>query len=84
MSYKSLYKLYVMNDFSTFNNIFNEKFNSNSTIKFDLYINENQSFFNYDREIMTLVSKIHAINYRINEIFDKLPDIAKEQYMRKS
>lgn len=84
MSYKSLYKLYVMNDISTFNNIYNEKFNSNSTIKFDLWINNNQSFFNYDREIMKIVSKINALNYRLNDIFENLPDIAKRQYMRKS
>lgn len=84
MSYKSLYKLYVMNDSTTFNNIFNKRYNSNSTIKFDLLINENQAFFNYDSEIMTLVSKINSINYRLNEIFEKLPNIAKEQYMRKS
>lgn len=84
MSYKSLYKLYVMNDSSTFDNIFNKRFNSNSTIKFDLLINDNQAFFNYDSEIMTLVSKINSINYRLNEIFERLPDIAKEQYIRKS
>lgn len=84
MSYKSLYKLYVMNDSSTFDNIFNKRFNSNSTIKFDLLINDNQAFFNYDSEIMTLVSKINSINYRLNEIFEILPDIAKEQYIRKS
>lgn len=84
MSYKSLYKLYVMNDSSTFNQIFNEKFNSNSTIKFDLFINDNQAFFNYDKEVMSLVSKINSINYKIKEMFDSLPIIAKEQYIRKS
>lgn len=84
MSYKSLYKLYVMNDSSTFNQIFNEKFNSNSTIKFDLFINDNQAFFNYDKEVMTLVSKINSINYKIKEMFNSLPIFAKEQYIRKS
>lgn len=84
MSYKSLYKLYVMNDANSFNKIFNEKFNSNATIKFDILINDNQAFFNYDKEIMATVSKIHSLNYRLNEIFKELPDIAKEQYMRKS
>ena len=43
MSYKSLYKLFVMNDNSTFNKIYNDKFNSSSTIKFDLYIHDNQT-----------------------------------------
>lgn len=84
MSYKSLYKLYVMNDTSTFNDIYTKKFNSFATIKFDLLINENQSFFTYDSEIMSIVSKINSLNYRLNEIFENLPDIAKDQYMRKS
>lgn len=84
MSYKSLYKLFVMNDNSTFNKIYNDKFNSNSTIKFDLYINDNQTFFNYDKEIMELVSNIRSIDYRINDIFYDLPLISIEQYMRKS
>lgn len=38
MSYKSLYKLFVMDDNSSFNKINNDKFNSNSIIKLDLYI----------------------------------------------
>lgn len=84
MSYKSLYKLYVMNDISTFNDIYEKKFNSSATIKFDLLINKDQSFFTYDSEIMSLVSKINSLNYRLNEIFNDLPDIAKDQYMRKS
>lgn len=84
MSYKSLYKLYVMNDISTFNDIYEKKFNSSATIKFDLLINKDQSFFTYDSEIMSLVSKINSLNYELNEIFNDLPDIAKDQYMRKS
>ena len=84
MSFKSLYKLFVMNDSSTFNSIYQEKFNSNSTIKFDIYINENQSFFYFDKEIMALVSNIRNLDYKISEIFSDLPLIAIEQYKRKS
>ena len=84
MSYKSLYKLYVMNDYTTFNRLFDERFNSNSTIKFDLFINDNQAFFNYDVEIMELVAKINSYNHRINFVFDFLPNIAQSQYMRRS
>ena len=69
MSYNSLYKLYVMNDLPTFNNIYNERFNSNKTIKFDILVNGNQSFFNYDSEIMEFVLKIKSLNYRLNKIF---------------
>lgn len=41
MSYKSLYKLFVMDDNSAFNKINNDKFNSNTIINLDLYINDN-------------------------------------------
>ena len=52
MSYKSLYRLYLMNNDDVFSNIYKNRFNSDSTIKFDLYINDYQSFFYYDKEIM--------------------------------
>ena len=84
MSYKSMYKLFVMNDSSTFNVIYNEKFNSSSTIKFDIYINDNQAFFTYDKDIMSLVANIRNMDDQINDIFHDLPLIAIEQYMRKS
>lgn len=84
MSFKSLYKLFVMNDMDTFQSIYNQKFNSASSIKFDIYINENQSFFTYDQYIMSLVSNIRSLDYQINEILSNLPLIAISQYMRKS
>ena len=84
MSYKSLYKLFVMNDNTTFNSIYHEKFNSDSTIKFDIYINNNQAFFTYDKHIMKVISNIRELDYHITDVFENLPDIAKEQFMRKS
>ncbi len=84
MSFKSLYTLFITNDYNKFNSIYNEKFNSESTIKFDIYINEYQSFFTYDKYIMSLVSKIRDIDERIKEIFSNLPEIAIDQYKRKS
>ncbi len=84
MSYKSLYRLYLMNNDDVFSNIYKNRFNSDSTIKFDLYINDYQSFFYYDKEIMALVASIRDYDYRINEIFSSFPDIAKEEYTRKS
>lgn len=79
-----MYKLFVMNDMDTFQSIYNQKFNSTSSIKFDIYINENQSFFTYDQYIMSLVSNIRSLDYQINEILSNLPLIAISQYMRKS
>lgn len=84
MSYKSLYKLFVMNDIETFNKFYYDRFNSNSTIKFDLFNEGYQSFFNYDSDIMSIVSKIDNINLRLNSVFSELPLIAQDQYFRKS
>lgn len=84
MDFNSLYKLYVMNDIDTFNKIYNEKFNSTSTIKFDLYIKDNQAFFSYDASVMKYIGNIRELNYRIEHIFKKLPLVAIDQYMRKS
>lgn len=84
MSFKSLYKSFLMNDIDKFNNIYNEKFNLESTIKFDIYINQYQAFFTYDKYIMALVSKIRSINDKITMLFSNLPEIAVSQYMKKS
>lgn len=84
MSYKSLYKLYVMNDSSTFNKLYRDKFNSQSTIKFDLTIDNNQAFFSYDTEIMKLVSKIRELDFELSKLIDKLPNNAVSFYIQNS
>lgn len=84
MSFQSLYKLFVMNDSETFYKIYKEKLNSSSTILFDIWIKDNQAFFTYDVSIMSYVGKIRALNNRIEEIFKELPEIAIDQYIRKS
>ncbi len=84
MSFKSLYKLFLMNDNSVFNDIYNEKFNSECTIKFDIYINGYQSFFTYDKNIMSLISKIRETDAKITKTFLELPSTATSQYIRKS
>ena len=45
MSYDSLYKLYVLNNNDVFNKIYNNRFNSESTIHLPFTINKNPSFF---------------------------------------
>ena len=84
MSYKSLYKLFVMNDSSTFNKIYENKYNSPSTIKFDFLINNNQAFFTYDVDILTLISRIREIDFELKNIINKLPDVSINSYLQKS
>lgn len=81
---KSLFKQYVMNDYDTFMKIYNDRFNSNSTIKFDFYINKNQCFFVYDKEIMKIVSKIREAERNLNLICQFLPKNIVDQYIKKS
>lgn len=82
MSFKSLYKEYVMNNIDKFNEIYNNRINSPATVKFDFDINDNQAFFVYDSNIMKYVSMIDELNVKIDEIYKSLPEIAKEQYIR--
>ena len=82
MSFKSLYKEYVMNNIDKFNEIYNNRINSPATVKFDFDINGNQAFFVYDSDIMKYVSVINELNAKIDEIYKSLPEIAKEQYIR--
>lgn len=84
MSYKSLYKSYVENDYSTFMKIYQNRFNSSSTIKFNIFIKNHQSFFSYDKDIMSLLNNINLINKRVKKLIEDLPRIAYEQYFRKS
>lgn len=61
-----------------------ERFDASSTIRFDLLIKDNPAFFTYDVSIMAYVGKIRAIDDRIRDIFDDLPEIAINQYIQKS
>lgn len=84
MSYKSLYKQFMINDLNSFNKIYQDRFNSNSTIKFNIKINNYQTFFNYDNKIMILIAKIREQNYLLEELLFTLPNIGIEQFQRKT
>lgn len=84
MSFISTYKAFVMNNIGDFNKIYNERFNSSATIKFDIFINGYQTFFYYDAEIMKLLQMIKEEDAKIRKIFSNIPDTAVLQYLRKS
>lgn len=83
MNYKSLYKQFVMNDNQKFEELYKNKFNSSSSVKFDLYIKDYQAFFTYDVEIMKLISKIKELDNKVNKLLRNLPISAINQYLRK-
>ena len=75
----SLYKYFVRNSYDDFNNYYQNRFNSTSAIKFDIFINDYQSFFVYDADIIEKVSLIKETNKRIEKIFSSLPKTAFHQ-----
>lgn len=84
MTFISTYKSFVMNDNDTFNKIYNERFNSNAAIRFNILINGYQSFFIYDVEVMKLVQRIREEDNKIKKLFDNIPTSLYQQYLRKS
>ena len=82
MKFNSLFKLYAM-DIEQFKKTFISRFNSESTIKLFVEINGNQAFFFYHNEINRLVYKIREMDKRVNKLFEKLPSVAKNQYIKK-
>ena len=84
MTFISTYKSFVMNDNDTFNKIYNERFNSNAAIRFNILINGYQSFFVYDVEVMKLVQRIREKDNKIKKLFDNIPTSLYQQYLRKS
>lgn len=84
MKFNSLYKLFVMNNYDAFELYYNNRFSSCATIKFDIIINSYQSFFFYDAAVMKKCAQIRELDKIVNDLYFSLPDIAIEQYIRKS
>ena len=84
MSYQSLYKIYVTSDTSEFNKIYENRFNSEASIKFPIKIKDNQCFFFYHNDISSLICNLKYLEKRVEKAYNKLPDVAKKQYIKKS
>lgn len=69
MSYDSLYKLYVLNNNDVFNKIYNNRFNSESTIHLPFTINKNPSFFFLHKDISKQIEKLTCLKYEVNDFF---------------
>ena len=84
MSYQSLYKIFVTNSQSEFNKIYENRFNSEATIKFPIKIKDNQCFFFYHNDISNLINTLRNLEKRVNIAYNSLPNVAKIQYIKKS
>lgn len=84
MEYISLYKAFNKYDNETYNELYQQRFNSEATIKLFLKINGHTSFLFFPNELNYLLNSIRAIDKRIEQIFSQLPEVAKKQYQKKS
>ena len=84
MSYQSLYKIFVTNSQTEFNKIYENRFNSEATIKFPIKIKNNQSFFFFHNDISNLLNNLRILEKRVNVAYNNLPNVAKIQYIKKS
>lgn len=82
MEYENTYKLYFKLNQDDFKNELEKKLKSDDTILFSLEINNHQSFFHYNRFVFEKLLSVETKNAELNSVFDSLPQIAKNQYIR--
>lgn len=83
MSYDSLYKLYYK-DKELYKSTYDNRINSENTIKFDFKIYGNDAFVFLHKDIMSSITHITFLDKSISNLLSSLPLIAREQYIKKS
>lgn len=81
MSYESTLKQFFKYP-DDFKKMYEEKFNSTSSLHFNFVINSHPSFFNYNLTIFEKVLSVVQKSTILNSIFKSLPPIAGRQYIR--
>lgn len=84
MKYVTVEKQFHKLNAAQFNEWFNKRIESDTTIKFDFEINGSKAFFCYEIPLFNLLLEIQEKNNKLNSIFDSLPKIASSQYIRNS
>ena len=84
MEYMSLYKAFSFYKVEEFTKLYEQRFNSEATIKLFLRINNQPSFLFFPNELNNLITSIRILDKRIEKIFNELPDVAQKQYTKKS
>ena len=82
MSYESLGKIYYKNN-DKYEDIYQSRFNSEFTIKFDFNIGEHQSFLVINNDILTLVSTIMKNDKNLSKASLGLPPIALKYFLKR-
>ena len=82
MAYEELRKLYYI-DREEYKKVYNERFNSPTSIKLDFEISGKQAFFVQYPEVTNLIYDILRMDTEITRILPSLPQIALKQYAMK-
>lgn len=82
MSYESLGKIYYKNN-EKYEDVYQSRFNSEFTIKFDFNIGEHQSFLVINNDILTLVSAIMKHDKNLSKTSLGLPPIALKYFLKR-
>ena len=82
MSYESLGKIYYKNN-EKYEDVYQSRFNSEFTIKFDFNIGEHQSFLVINNDILTLVSAIMKSDKNLSKASLGLPPIALKYFLKR-
>ena len=79
MNYTSLNKLYYK-DKAHYEEIYQNRINSESSVRLDFLIAEHPAFFQYNNEMLLLTSTIYQKNAELIQLKYALPPIALEQF----
>ncbi|MFI3329789.1 MAG: Fic family protein [bacterium] len=82
MSYDSLRKLYYKNK-SEYKKIYEQRFDSENTIKFNFKINQNTAFYFNHFSIHSKCLNISTLDKEVSSLLSKLPPIEKDAYEKK-
>ena len=82
MKYIQLSKLFYKNK-NQFEDIYNNRFNNESTIHIPVNINGNPAFIVYSDEILNLITSIYKADKKLSSLVNTLPNIALEQFTAK-
>lgn len=82
MSYDSLRKLYYKNP-KEYKKIYEQRIESENTIKFNFKINQNDAFYFNHFSILSKCLNISSLDKEVSVLLSNLPTIAKEQYQKK-
>ncbi|CCV64822.1 conserved hypothetical protein [Alteracholeplasma palmae J233] len=79
--FMTLYQLYFKNK-EYYQKIYEQRLNSESTEKFDFKINGDDAFLYLHPEHFKLVSEIYQIDRSVLKVYEKLPTVALQKYIK--